>query len=170
VRRKVFPLVVLGAVAAALATALPALADQPVVTVTTVDHSRTIPASPDYCPFPFVLHTQGTYHEAVYPSGKDVTWAVDFHITYTNPANGKSVTSAFAGPFTEVPNPDGTITVTVDGNNGHFTASGQGTLWAEVGRVVYIADPSDPYTPLEALQSTGQQDPLEFPAVCAGLS
>ena len=75
-----------------------------------------------------------------------------------------------AGPFVQVPNGDGTVTVTINGNDGHVTAPGQGTLWAEVGRLVYIADPNDMYTPLQVLQSTGQQDPLEFPAVCAGLS
>ena len=167
---RVFALVVLAALTASLAVALPALADQPVVTETQIDRTRTIAAGPDFCPFPFVVHTVGTLRDVAYSSGKAVEWAVDFHITYTNPANGKSVGTTLAGPFVQVPNGDGTVTVTINGNDGHVTAPGQGTLWAEVGRLVYIADPSDVYTPLQVLQSTGQQDPLEFPAVCAGLS
>ena len=165
---KAFALVLLGAVALALVAAMPAFAEQPVVTETHLDRTRTIPAGPDFCPFPFVVHTEGTLRTAVYSDGRTVTWAVDFHIAYTNPANGKSVGTVLAGPVIEEPNGDGTVTVTINGNDGHVTAPGQGTLWAEVGRLVYIADSSG--TPLEVLQSTGRQDPLEFPAVCAGLS
>ena len=167
---KVFALVVLAALTASLAVALPALADQPVVSERHLDQTRTIAAGPNFCPFPFVVHTEGTLRDVVYSSGKAVEWAVDFHITYTNPANGKSVGTTLAGPFIEQPNGDGTVTVTINGNDGHVTAPGQGTLWAQVGRLVYIADPSDVFTPLQVLQSAGRQDPLEFPAVCAGLS
>jgi hypothetical protein len=165
-----FALVVVASVVATLAVALPAFADQPAVTLTHIDRTRTIPAGPDFCAFPFVVHTEGTLRDVLYSSGNAVEWAVDFHVTYTNPANGKSVGTTLAGPFIEEPNGDGTVTVTINGNDGHVTAPGMGTLWAEVGRLVYIADPSDVFTPLQVLQSAGQQDPLEFPAVCAGLS
>jgi len=75
-----------------------------------------------------------------------------------------------AGPFVVEPNGDGTVTVTINGNDGHLTAPGQGQIFAAVGRLVYIADAADPFTPLTIVQSTGQQDPSQFPATCEGLS
>jgi hypothetical protein len=33
--------------------------------------------------------------------------------------------------------------VTINGNDGHLTAPGQGSIFADVGKLVYIADPSD---------------------------
>src|SRR5512144_1897825 len=97
----------LAALAAAAALAPVAAADQPVTTETHLDRTRTIPAG--LCAFPFVVHTEGTLRETVYVSGKDVTHAVDFHITYTSPANGKSATTVLAGPFVVEPNGDGTV-------------------------------------------------------------
>jgi hypothetical protein len=60
--------------------------------------------------------------------------------------------------------------VTINGNDGHLTAPGQGTIFADVGKLVYIADPSDVNTPLAIVKSTGHQDPNQFPATCEGLS
>jgi hypothetical protein len=167
-RRKVFALVATVVAGALLALAPTAAADQPVTTEVHLDRTRTIPAG--LCPFPFIVHTEGTLRETVFSSGKDVTHAVSFHITYTNPANGKSLTTVLAGPFVVEPNGDGTVTVTINGNDGHLTEPGEGTIFAAVGKLVYIADPSDLATPLEILKSTGQQDPSQFPATCDGLS
>jgi len=158
------------AVVALAALAPTAAADQPVTTVTTVDHSFTLPAGPNFCPFPIAGHSQGTLRETVYSNGKDVTHAVDFHITYTNPASGKTLSTVLAGPFIVSPNADGTVTVTINGNDGHLTAPGQGSIFADVGKLVYIADPSDVFTPLSIVKSTGHQDPNQFPATCEGLS
>ena len=161
--------------AAVAATALVAFvpaaaADKPVVTVTHLDRTGTIPAGPNTCPFPFTFHTEGILRETVFSDGRDVTHAVSFHVTYTNPANGKSITTTLAGPFVIEPNGDGTVTVTINGNDGHLTAPGQGTVFAAVGKLVYIADAADPFTPLEIVKSTGQQDPTQFPGTCEGLS
>ncbi|HEY3205797.1 MAG TPA: hypothetical protein VGJ58_02485 [Gaiellaceae bacterium] len=158
------------ATAALLALAPTAAADQPVTTELHIDRTRTIAASPDTCPFPFIVHTEGTIRETVFSSGKDVRHAVDFHITYTNPANGKTLTTVLAGPVIVEPNGDGTVTVTINGNDGHLTVPGQGTVFADVGKLVYIADASDINTPLTIVKSTGQQDPNQFPATCIGLS
>lgn len=168
-RSKAFALSTVVVVAALLALAPTATADQPVTGVTHIDRTRTIPAGV-FCPFAFVVHTEGTYRETVFSDGKDVFHAVDFHITYTNPANGKSLTTVLAGPFVVEPNGDGTVTVTINGNDGHITAQGEGTIWASVGKLVYIADASDPETPLTILKSSGQQDGSQFPATCEGLS
>ena len=161
---------VAGVATALLAITPTAAADAPVTTVTHLDRTGTVPAGPDTCPFPFVFHTVGTFRETVFSNGKDVTWAVDFHITYTNPANGKSLTTVLAGPFIIEPNGDGTVTVTINGNNGHLTAPGQGSIFAAVGKLVYIADAGDPFTPLAILKSAGRQDASQFPATCEGLS
>jgi hypothetical protein len=158
-------------VAAALAAVVPAAkAEGPTVTITPWDRTRTLPAGPDSCAFPVVIHSSGIFREAVFSSGKDVTTVENFHITYTNPATGKTVTSVLAGPFVVEPNGDGTVTVTINGNDGLFTGQGFGFLFGDVGRLVYIASADDPSTPLQILQSTGHQDPTPFPAVCAALS
>ncbi len=155
----------------ALAVLAPtAAADQPVTTITNVDRTFTLPAGPGACPFPFLVHSEGTLRTTVYSNGKAATHAVDFHITYTNPANGKTLSTVLAGPVIVEPNADGTVTVTINGNDGHLTAPGGGTIFADVGKLVYIADPSDLNTPLSIVKSTGQQDPNQFPGTCEGLS
>ena len=170
-RIRSFALVLAVALTAALAALAPtASADQPVTTITHVERTFTFPAGPNGCPFPFLVHTEGTFRETVFSSGKDVTRAVDFHVTYTNPANGKSLSTVLAGPFVVEPNGDGTVTVTINGNDGHITAPGQGTIFAAVGKLAYIADASDVFTPLTILKSTGRQDASQFPATCEGLS
>jgi hypothetical protein len=160
--------VVVVAALALVALAPTAAADQPVTTITTIDRTFTLPAGA--CPFPFVVHSRGTLRETVYSNGKDVTHAVNFHITYTNPANGKTLSTVLAGPFIVEPNADGTVTVTINGNDGHLTAPGQGSIFADVGKLVYIADAHDVFTPLSIVKSTGHQDPSQFPATCEGLS
>ena len=157
----------LAALAAAAALAPTAAADKPVTTVTTVDSTHTFT---QFCPFPFVSHFTATFRETVFSNGKDVTHVADAKITYTNPANGKTATTVLAGPFVIEPNGDGTVTVTIHGNDGHITVPGQGTVYAAVGTFSYIADASDPNTPLTILKSTGQQDPSQFPATCDALS
>jgi len=158
----------LAALAAAAALAPLAAADQPVTTETHFDRTRTIPTG--LCAFPFVLHTEGTIRQTVHSNGKIVKHAVDFHITYTNPANGKSASTVLAGPVIIEPNGDGTVTVTINGNDGHITAPGQGTVFADVGKFVYLADASDPDTPLTILKSTGRQDATQFPATCDAIA
>jgi len=147
-----------------------ATAAAPTVVETQVDRTRTIHASPDFCPFDFVVHTDGVRRDTTFSDGRVVTILHDFTVTYTNPLNGRSVRTVLAGPFEVEPNADGTITVTINGNDGLFTIPGQGIVFGDVGRLVYIASPDDPFTPLEVLQSTGHQDPTPFPAVCAGLA
>jgi hypothetical protein len=169
-KRRSFTGVAVIAVLALAVLAPTAAADQPVTTITNVDRTFTLPAGPGACPFPFLVHSEGTLRRTVYSSGKVATHAVDFHITYMNPANGKTLTTVLAGPFIVEPNADGTVTVTINGNDGHLTAPGEGTIFADVGKLVYIADPSDVNTPLSIVKSTGQQDPNQFPATCEGLS
>ena len=159
-----------GAAALMLVLAPVAAASAPSVTITPWNSTRTIAASSDTCPFPIIVHSQGTFRESVFPDGRDVTTVSDFHIVWTNPLSGKSVTSALGGPFIAVSNGDGTATVTINGNDALFAAPGIGLFFGDVGRLVYIADESDLSTPLVVLQSTGHQDTALFPAVCAALA
>lgn len=147
-----------------------ASAAAPTVVETQVDRTRVIAASPDFCPFDFVVHTQGVRRDTTFENGRVATILHDFTVTYTNPVNGRSVRTVLAGPFEVEPNADGTVTVTINGNDGLFTIPGQGIVFGDVGRLVYIANPDDPFTPLQVLQSTGRQDPTPFPAVCSGLA
>ena len=158
------------ALAAAAAVVPVAAAAPPTVTVTPFDRTRTLAAGPNACPFPIVIHSSGTFRETVFSNGRDVTTVSDFHINYSNPASGRSITSALAGPVIVEPNGDGTVTVTVNGNDGHFTAPGYGFLFGDVGHLVYIAAADDIGTPLAILQSTGHQDASPFPAVCPALA
>ena len=159
-----------GLLALMLGGASTAVADAPTVTLTPWDRTRVIAASAETCPFDVVVHSEGTFREAVYSSGRDVTTVEDFHLTWSNLVSGKSLASPLAGPFIAEPNGDGTFTVTINGNDGRFTAPGFGLLFADVGRLVYVADASDLNTPLEILQSSGHQDASPFPQICAALA
>jgi hypothetical protein len=159
------------AVAALALTITPvALAAQPVVTITPFDRTRTIAASAETCAFPIIVHSEGTLRETVFESGRVMTTVSNFHISWTNPESGKSVTSVLGGPVIIEPNGDGTVTVTINGNDGLFAAPGIGIFFGAVGHLVYIANADDPLTPLVVLQSTGHQDASPFPAVCEALA
>src|SRR6476620_3879111 len=119
-KRWSFSGVVVIAALALVALAPTAAADQPVTTITTIDRTFTLPAGA--CPFPFVVHSQGTLRDTMYSNGKDVTHAVTFHLTYTSPANGKTRSTYLAGPFIVEANADGSVTMTINGNDGHLTA------------------------------------------------
>lgn len=135
------------------------------------ESTRTIAASPGTCPFAITSHASGTYLFFNYADGSQKITVADFFITWSNPLSGRSLTTALAGPFmTSVPNGDGTVTVTVNGNDGIFAAPGMGVVYGAVGRLVYIADATDTSTPLVILQSSGIQDPSPFPVVCSALA
>jgi hypothetical protein len=154
----------------ALAGATAATAAAPTVVETQVDRTRVLAASPDTCPFDIVIHSSGVRRDTTFSDGRATILLHDFFVTYTNPVSGKSVTTPLAGPVIIEPNGDGTVTVTVNGNDGGFVQPGEGLIFGDLGRLVFIADESDPFTPLQVLQSTGHQDPTPFPAVCAALA
>jgi hypothetical protein len=82
--------------ALALATALGATAAKPVVTETQVNRTRVLAASPETCPFDFVIHTEGVRRDTVYSDGRVVTILHDFHVTYrasSSPTSASSSTS-----------------------------------------------------------------------------
>lgn len=142
-----------------------------------VDSTRTIPSSVNGCGFDTVRHSEGTFYVTIFydNDGKDVreVWRVSsYTVTDSNPLNGKSVTSVLAGPFILTPNEDGTVTVTIPGNDGNLTAAGEGVLWSNVGLIVYTADPEDPFTPLSVSALHGLYTDLNgpYPEACSALS
>ncbi|TMK34316.1 MAG: hypothetical protein E6G58_11915 [Actinobacteria bacterium] len=166
-RRSIAVLVTAGASLAVLAG--PAAAAGPVRVP--FESTRIIAAGPDTCPFAITSHVSGTFLVFNHADGSQKVTVADFFVTWSNPLSGLSMTTALAGPFiTSAPNGDGTVTVTIDGNDGIFVAPGQGVIYGAVGRLVYIADESDPTTPLVLLQSSGIQDPSPFPSVCSALA
>jgi hypothetical protein len=64
--------------------------------------------------------------------------------------------------------------VTIPGNDGHITAPGEGVIWSNVELLVYFADASDPFTPLQILSVSGLYTDFDGPypeacgAECAG--
>jgi hypothetical protein len=158
-------------VAAALlaASATGAAASAPSIDRSPVNVSHVIAAGPGTCPFDIVSSFSGTVRTVVFSDGRQQTTLSDFHLTYANPVTGRSLTTPLAGPFFVTDNGDGTVTSTIDGNDGRFVIPGQGRVFADVGRFVYIAPADDPNTAIDIIQSTGEQDPSPFPAVCGYL-
>jgi hypothetical protein len=156
--------------AAVIALASPALAAGP--TRVHLDSTRVIAASPQTCPFDITSHFSGTFMFFNYPDGSSKVTVADVFVTYTNPVSGKSLTTPLAGPVkVSAPHPDGTVTVTINGNDGAFHAPGEGVIFADVGHFVFLADANDPsQTPLVILQFSGIQDPSPLSAGCSALA
>jgi len=155
-------------IAAVLAPA--ALADAPdVVTHQNFDSTRTI----DVCEFPVVLHSEGVFTVWQYldDSGAVVRERLHveraFTVTWSNPDNGKSITSVLGGPVFVDYFPDGSFTQIVAGRERLFIARGEGPVASQVGRIVFVvaADGSET-VPFVA----GQWDLDITPELCAYLA
>lgn len=156
--------------------ASPAIADAPLIEKIPWERTRTIAASAGTCPFDIVVHSSGTFTSKTYfdedgnPTHNVLTVS-DFHIEWSNPLSGRSLTSPLAGPFVTTFGPDGSAMITVAGNDGRFVAPGEGIVFAAVGLLIYsVEDLEDPNSPIEIIVSTGIQDASPFPAVCSGLA
>jgi hypothetical protein len=120
-----------------------ALADPPdSVTHTDFDSTRTI----DVCGFPVVLHSEGVFTVWNYldDEGNVVRQRLHveraFTVTWSNPANGKSISSVLGGPVFNVFGADGSLTQTVAGRERLFIARGEGPIASQVGRIVFVVD------------------------------
>jgi hypothetical protein len=153
-----------------LALAPAALAAPPdVVTHRPIDRTQTI----GICGFPVEVHSEGIFTVWQYldDAGNVVRerWHVEraFTVTWTNPANGKSIASVLGGPvFTEY-FADGSITQVVAGRERLFIARGEGPVAMQVGRVVFHVDPAGTETVPFA---TPQWDLDINPELCAYLA
>lgn len=158
------------AILGALVLVPTALAAPPdVVTHRPIDRTQTT----GVCGFPVEVHSEGIFTVWQYldEEGNVVRerWHVEraFTVTWTNPANGKSISSVLGGPvFTEY-FPDGSITQVVAGRERLFIAPGEGPVAMQVGRVVFQVDPAGTETVPFA---TPQWDLDINPELCAYLA
>jgi hypothetical protein len=158
------------AILAALMLAPAALAAPPdVVTHTNIDRTSTI----GVCGYPVLVHSEGVFTAWQYLDDNGAVvrerWHVEraFTVTWTNTANGKSITSVLGGPvFTEY-SADGSITQVVAGRERLFLAKGEGPIATQVGRVVFHVDPAGTETVPFA---TPQWDLDLNPELCAYLA
>ena len=90
-----------------------------------------------------------------------------FTVTWSNPANGKSISSVLGGPVVNEFAPDDTQTQTVAGRERLFIARGEGPIAKQVGRIVFVVAPDGTETiPFVA----GQWDLDITPELCAYLA
>ena len=132
----------------ALATVLPARASalaaspssgQPTFVTNIVDETEYFRFTSAICGFPVFEHDMGTVTTMVttLPDGSVKSHVVVVKITVTffstDPAHTGTVTTRPSGPFIEIDHPDGSVTMTGIGQDGHVTIPGQGIVWASSG-------------------------------------
>jgi hypothetical protein len=173
--RRVIPLAVW--VVGVLMLAPIASAVQPTMVEFQVERTRPLLPAETGCSFDLVRHSSGTYHITTFydASGNVIrtqNFVSNYRIVDSNPVSGNSLTTALAGPLIITPNADGTVTVTIPGNDGKLTAPGEGVIWSNTGLLIYIASPDDPFTPLEILTVHGAYTDLNgpYPEACAVLA
>jgi hypothetical protein len=155
-------------VAAVLA---PVAAADPPFTVTHEVVEFTAPTP--FCSFPTVVHSEGILTTKTYvdESGNVVREVLNvqrsFTIAYTNPANGKSISTVLGGPVVVDYHPDGSFTQTIAGRERLYIAPGEGPVASQVGRlVIHVAADGTVTTLFEA----GRWDDSVYPGICAYLA
>ena len=156
-------------VAAALVPAAAAAAPPTTVTHQDFDSTRTV----SVCGFPVVVHSEGVFTTWDYLDENGVLVRQRLHVeqaftvTWTNPANGRSIDTVLGGPVFVDYYPDGSFTQTVVGRERLFIAPGEGPVATQVGRIVFeVAADGSETIPFVA----GQWDVDIFPELCAYLA
>lgn len=161
--------VIAGLLAAAVLA--PVAEADPPFTVTHEDVNVTLPAP--FCGFPTIANIEGILTTKTYTddAGNVVRQVRNvqqsFTITYTNPANGKSVSTVLGGPVFVEYHPDGSFTQTIAGRERLYVAPGEGPVASQVGRLVVHVAPDGTVT---TLFEAGRWDESVFPGVCAYLA
>jgi hypothetical protein len=157
-------------VAGVIATSV-GLAATPVRTMEEVHISNTFAAGVR-CPFEVVRTIDGTLVTTTFTNNDGLTKTTSSYkngkIRYLNPANGKSLEAALAGPAVYTDNGDGTTTLRIPGNSQRYTAPGIGFIVGNTGLIIATLDTAT----LEVLSidfEAGHQDGTPFPALCVGL-
>jgi hypothetical protein len=168
--RRVSSALLLGIIAGLLVVA-PVGAAAPTIERIPIDDTRVFPAG-TRCEFEVIGARTGTLTLKTFTDESGITrqtatWD-GAKIVYTNPANGKSITTLLAGPAISVPNGDGTSTVTIPGNDQAAVAPGFGFIAGRTGLSVAIVDDATGAV-LEVLKLAGHQD-SPFPAGCVALA
>jgi hypothetical protein len=143
----------------------------PAFTRLAIDDTRFFPAG-SRCAFDVVGHRTGSvtikdWFDADGALARETfTWA-DGKIEYTNPVNGRSITTILAGPQIVDFYPDGTALVTVPGNDQAAVVPGLGFVAGRTGLSKTVVDLSTGEV-LDVLLEAGHQT-SPFPAGCVGL-
>jgi hypothetical protein len=125
------------------------------------------------CAFPVVAHSEGTLTGKIYTDANGVlVHEVDnvqrsYTITYSNPANGKSISTNLGGTVTYDFFPDGSSTYVIAGLERMFIAHGQGPIAKQVGRIVVHVAPDGTQTTV--FQAGRWDDDLAGP-ICSYLA
>jgi hypothetical protein len=162
--------IVIAGLLAAAVLAPPAAADPP---FTVIHDEVNFTAPTPFCAFPTIVQSEGTLTTKTYvDEGGNVVREVlnvqrSFTITYSNPANGKSISTVLGGPVVVDYHPDGSFTQTIAGRERLYIASGEGPVASQVGRlVIHVAADGKVTTLFEA----GRWDDSVFPGICAYLA
>lgn len=133
----------------------------------------TIPVDSSFeltdCGFPVILHTEGTVQ--VHKPGENEVDVFHLAVTYTNPANGKSLYTPNVGAGITQTKQDGSTIVRYTGIITRIVVPGQGLVAAGIGQVVITFSP-DPNVPPQ-ITIHGQSDPFEgniVQGVCTALA
>jgi hypothetical protein len=153
---RLLPLAVAGLAALVFAaSASPSSGQQPTFVTTTVDDTTFFGFTSAVCGFPVYEHDVGTVTTKVttMPDGSvkshDIVVKIDETFYSTDPAHTGTVTTRPSGPFIEIDNPDGSVTMNSIGQEGHVTIPGQGIVWASSGIVKVEIDPSGNVTEVD---------------------
>lgn len=129
-----------------LALGLPAFAEQPLMDRLDLDETTT---STSLCDFPLVTHQEGTLQTFLFfdeNTGQVVRISENWQnvtTTITNPENGLSVTSRFAGRDGFTFEQDGDRKIYRQGVRGLITVPGVGATNGEAGNVTSIVTPDN---------------------------
>jgi len=152
--------------AVAMLAAAPAEAAKPFIMKIPLDVIDTF----SDCGFQVVHHTEGFFTVHVFfdtngnPRMEIDTFALKE--SYTNPANGISLSTRDVGPDIVTFQQDGSFTRASIGLISHIVVKGQGEIAAQVGKIVFTFDANGDFTGVAF--EAGKHGPL-LPAICAAL-
>jgi hypothetical protein len=152
--------------ALAMLAVAPTKAATPSIVKVPVDFTSTFSG----CDFTVVDHVQGSFTAHVFfDRNGDPRLGIDTFAlkeSWTNPANGMSLSTTDAGPEISTIHKDGSNTVADIGLVGHVVLKGQGKIAARVGRVALTFDADGNL--IGSAFEAGKHDDLT-PAICAAL-
>ena len=128
---------------------------QPTFVTNTVDETVFFAQTSAVCGFPVFEHDVGTVTTAftTLPDGstKSHDIAVRIKVTFfsTDPSHPGTVTTIGVGGFSEVDHPDGSVSLSFHGQNGHATMPGEGLVFASSGITKIEIDASGNVTEIQ---------------------
>jgi hypothetical protein len=90
------------------------------------------------------------------------------HGSFTNVANGVSVSFVVAEQSSFKPDPDGSAILVFNGLTGKVTLPGQGVVVADVGRLILFFEDENDVDP-DVIFEAGRHDGAPFPGLCSAL-